>query len=76
MIHSIHCALLRSVAVPIVPVKHRIAETKTCSLDRPTRCSTPSTAADLPSGLGTYAIAAAFEDAPTITNKIQITLPK
>lgn len=66
----------RSVAVPIIPVKHRIAETKTCSLDRPTpRCSTPS-AADLPSGLGNYAIAAAFEDPPVVTSKIQIILPK
>ncbi|VVC28372.1 Hypothetical protein CINCED_3A019735 [Cinara cedri] len=68
--------LERSVAVPIIPVKHRkIAETKTCSLDRPTRCGTPISS-DLPSGLGTYAIAAAFEEAPTVTSKIQITLPK
>ncbi|CAI6365454.1 unnamed protein product [Macrosiphum euphorbiae] len=68
--------LERSVAVPIIPVKHRIAETKTCSLDRPTpRCSTPS-ATDLPSGLGTYAIAAAFEDSPAVASKIQIILPK
>ncbi|XP_025202736.1 uncharacterized protein LOC112599871 isoform X2 [Melanaphis sacchari] len=68
--------LERSVAVPIIPVKHRIAETKTCSLDRPTpRCSTSSTT-DLPSGLGTYAIAAAFEDPPVVTSKIQIILPK
>jgi len=67
--------LERSVAVPIIPVKHRIAETKTCSLDRPTRCSTPNNS-DLPSGLGTYAIAAAFEEAPNITSKLQITLPK
>lgn len=65
----------RSVAAPIVPVKNRIAaETKTCSLDRPIRCNTPN--ADLPSGLGTYAIAAAFEEAPAVVSKIQITLPK
>jgi len=68
--------LERSVAVPIIPVKHRIAETKTCSLDRPTpRCSTPNST-DLPSGLGTYAIAAAFEDPPVVASKIQIILPK
>ncbi|XP_050526838.1 uncharacterized protein LOC126897337 isoform X2 [Daktulosphaira vitifoliae] len=64
----------RSVAVPIIPIKSRTADTSTCSLERPTKCNI--TNVDLSSGLETYAVSAAFEEATIVSGKLQIKLPK
>ncbi|XP_050428361.1 uncharacterized protein LOC126838203 isoform X2 [Adelges cooleyi] len=64
----------RSMAAPIVPVRHRTAAPKTCSLERPVKCSVPKV--DLSVGLETYAVSAAFEEATVVSGKLQIKLPQ